>query len=347
VNPGLALQSRQSWGLRGATRAIRMSRWVAGEIGAETRGVVVGLQRRACHLALDSGSLVILSTPDVALAPNGVTLALQPRVTLGEAGVRVCQTMVLGTGVSARGRPPGRPDGRPADWLVELAGASTWEPRPRVEPIAPGALRDRLALTRALVMAEGAAESLRPVLQATAVATDGLQAAMIRMARGPVRHLIAAASGGDGEAVAGVAARLAGLGLGLTPSGDDLLAGFAAAWILVGEARGLDAAARQRVARALYAGAQASASRLGRVWLEHALRGELPEPMTRFVAVLLAAESCGLEPAVRGMLAVGASSGTDWAVGFVLGAAAAARTAAGAGSRSRGAVIPQDAAGSR
>jgi Protein of unknown function (DUF2877) len=326
---------------------MRASRWVQAEVGAESRGVVVGVQRRACHLALDSGALVILSTPDVALAPNGVTIALEPPVSQAETGVRVGQTVVLGTGVSARGRAPGQRDGRAVDWRVELAGASIWEPRARVEPIAPGALRGGLVLTRALVIAEGAAESLVPLLRGSAGATDDLQAGMVRMVRGPARHLRAAAAGGELEAVADAAARLAGLGPGLTPSGDDLLAGFAAAWTLVGESRGLDAAARQRVARALYAGAQAGASRLGRVWLEHALRGELPEPMTRFVAVLLASAPCGLESAVREMLAVGASSGTDWTVGFLLGAGAAARSAAGAGARSRGAVIAPDATGSR
>jgi hypothetical protein len=45
--------------------------------------------------------------------------------------------------------------------------------------------------------------------------------------------------------------------------------------------------------------------------------------MTRFVALLLAETSLDLTPAVRGALAVGSSSGTDWMVGFLLGADAA------------------------
>jgi len=45
--------------------------------------------------------------------------------------------------------------------------------------------------------------------------------------------------------------------------------------------------------------------------------------MTRFVGALFAAEPRDLVPAARGMLAVGASSGTDWTVGFLLGAGAA------------------------
>jgi hypothetical protein len=126
----------------------------------------------------------------------------------------------------------------------------------------------------------------------------------------------------DAASLTRAARGLAGLGPGLTPSGDDLLAGFAAAWILVGDALGLDRVARERVTAALFAGAELRASALGRVWLEHAGRGELLEPMTRFVATLLAPEPPELGAVVRGALAVGSSSGTDWMVGFLLAAAA-------------------------
>jgi hypothetical protein len=76
------------------------------------------------------------------------------------------------------------------------------------------------------------------------------------------------------------------------------------------------------VTAALLAGARPGASPLGRAWLEHAVRGELPEPMTRFAEALFAADARDLAPAARRMLAVGASSGTDWTVGFLLGAGA-------------------------
>jgi hypothetical protein len=132
---------------------------------------------------------------------------------------------------------------------------------------------------------------------------------------------VGAAVRGDAAAVARAARGLAGLGPGLTPSGDDLLAGFAAAWTLVGDSLGLDRGACARVTGAVLAGAAGGASPLGRVWLEHAVRGELLEPMTRFVSTLLAAEPRDLDAAVCGALAVGSSSGSDWMVGFVLGAA--------------------------
>jgi len=292
--------------------------------------VVVGVQHRACHLALDSGPLLLLSTPDVPLAPNGVRLDLAPAVTLAEVGVRVGQTVMLASG--ARGEATddsrGLADRGDADWLVALAGVPIWEPRPRVRPMALGDLDARLAITRAIALADGAAESLLPLLWPLLWASEAdpavLPSGMVRLALEPARRLSEAAARGDAEQVAGAAGRLAGLGPGLTPSGDDFLAGFAAAWTLVGQSLGCDGAGRRRVTHALVSGARAGASLLGRAWIEHAVRGELPEPMTRFAAALFAAEARDLGPAARTMLAVGASSGTDWTVGFLLGAAALA-----------------------
>jgi hypothetical protein len=189
-----------------------------------------------------------------------------------------------------------------------VEAAEIWEPRPRVSRLALGILADRLRATRAVTLGEATAPSLLPLLWGAA---------------GPARRLGEAAIGRDTAAVARAAAGLAGLGPGLTPSGDDLLAGFAAAWTLSAEALGRDGAARRRVTAALGAGARAGASPLGRAWLAHAVRGELPEPMTRFAHALFDGEAGDLAPAVRGVLAVGASSGTDWTVGFLLGGAAA------------------------
>jgi hypothetical protein len=49
--------------------------------------------------------------------------------------------------------------------------------------------------------------------------------------------------------------------------------------------------------------------------------------MTRFVAALLGDGPRDVAAAARGALAVGSSSGTDWMVGFVLGAGATLRLA--------------------
>lgn len=293
--------------------AIRVSRCVRERLDAGGRAVVRGVQRRACHLTLDDGPLVILSMPDVPLAPNAFAVDLGAYATLEAAGFRAGQSVSLGVGA----RP-----GPEADWWVALGAGEPWEPRPRVPSSAPPDLADRLRAVRVTVVAEGARESLLPLIWVSESDRGGLPAGSLRSAAPAARMLVAAAIRRDATSVERAAGRLAGLGSGLTPSGDDVLAGFAAAWALVGASLTLDGTARRVVTGALRSGADAAASPIGRAWLEHACRGELLEPMTRFVALLLAGTSLDLTPAVRGALAVGSSSGADWMVGFLLGTGA-------------------------
>jgi Protein of unknown function (DUF2877) len=272
---------------------------------------VVGIQRRACHLVVDGGPLLILSGPDVALAPNGLSVDVAPHVGLRDVGFHLGERVWLG---------PGAPADDVADWLVIVDSALTWEPRPSVHRVEPRDLRDRLRAARAAVVADGAAESLLPLLWASESEADGLRPALVRTAGTPARLLSDAAFRRDEASVTQAARGLAGLGPGLTPSGDDLLTGFVAAWTLVGEALGRDRAGCERVTAAVVAGGERGVSPLGCAWLEHACRGELLEPMTGFVASLLSPTPWDLVATARGALAVGSSSGTDWMVGFLLAA---------------------------
>jgi Protein of unknown function (DUF2877) len=274
---------------------------------------VLGIQRRACWLAVGDGSLVILSTPDAPLAPNALAVDVAAHLMLADAGFRAGQVVAL------VGSAPSDPD---ADWLVTLDSASTWEPRPRVERIVLRDLVDRLRRARATVVADGEGGSLLPLLWASGADAGAWRPGLVAVAGIPARLLCNAAVRGDAASAARAARGLGGLGPGLTPSGDDLLAGFAAAWILVGDSLGLDGVARERVTDGVVVGARRGASPLGRAWLDHARRGELLEPMTRFVAALLGPEACDLAATVRGALEVGSSSGTDWMVGFLLASGA-------------------------
>ena len=274
--------------------------------------MVRAVQRRACHLAVAGGPLLLLCRPDVPLAPNAFAVDVEPHVALEDQGFRVGHVVSLGGSASSD---------HDADWRIALETTALWEPRPGIVPITPRDLADRVRVTRATVVAEGAGESLLPLLWALERGAHGLGSGIAGTAGRAARLLCDAAVRGDAAAVARAARGLAGLGPGLTPSGDDLLAGFVGAWTLVGAALGGDRTARARVTAAVVAGAARGASPLGRIWLEHARRGELLEPMTRFVTNLLAPDARGLDAAVRGPLAVGSSSGTDWMVGFLLASA--------------------------
>lgn len=303
---------RERFGLR----ALRVSRWVDGRLAEPepVRAVVHSVFRRVANLRLGPGDLLSLSAPEVALAPNGVAIELPVDVTMGGLGFEPGQPAALdsmGLGV---------PD---AHVEVTFSGATRWEPRPRVCRVASTELARRAGEARKLAIAEGESGSLLPLLWGREAQGGAVLTGVGLAARGAVALLSDGAPRCDGSAVKQAASRLAGLGPGLTPSGDDLLTGFAAAWTLSAKATGLPRRARTRVAIALLAGASGRASELGGAWLAHAVRGEVAEPMGQFFTALLGGAPGGMAPALRGVLALGATSGTDWMVGALLGADAA------------------------
>jgi hypothetical protein len=109
----------------------------------------------------------------------------------------------------------------------------------------------------------------------------------------------------------GAVARLAGRGEGLTPAGDDVLAGYAA-WRWA-----------QNVPVALSAEACAP---LGREYLRCAERGELPEPAARVLEAIRAGDPQAAARRARGLAEWGASSGAALLWGIAAGACGSVRS---------------------
>jgi Protein of unknown function (DUF2877) len=103
---------------------------------------------------------------------------------------------------------------------------------------------------------------------------------------------------------------LAGLGEGLTPAGDDAIAGYAAWGYSSGTPARLSAAAGGR------------SSPLGLAYIRCAERGELPDAGARLLAALRAGDRHAATAAARALRDWGASSGAALAWGIVSGAAA-------------------------
>jgi hypothetical protein len=109
----------------------------------------------------------------------------------------------------------------------------------------------------------------------------------------------------------GAVAQLAGRGDGLTPAGDDALAGFAA-WRWACDAPVVLPAQR--------------CAPLGRDYLRCAERGELPQPAGTTLAAIRAGDPQAAARRARGLAGWGASSGAALLWGMAVGAA---QTAAG------------------
>jgi hypothetical protein len=128
---------------------------------------------------------------------------------------------------------------------------------------------------------------------------------------------------------------LIGLGVGLTPSGDDYLVGFLA---------GLEASRQPghpALAAAIAANAPSRTTEIGASMLIHAARGEYAERLHDVLLAIASPSGEELDRAIVRALAYGATSGADTLVGLLaamdVAAAPAARTAARAAQTARSA----------
>ncbi len=299
-------------------RATRISRWLSDRLAeAPTTATIASVHRRVANVRLDREGFASVGAPEIPLGANGLTIDLGPSITLDGIGLRPGQAVRLHSGALRV------PD---ADVEIDLGAAVSWEPRPPAQQVEPEELARRAREARAIALAEGEGRSLLALLWWRDEYPDGR--ALVRAAARPAAELRSASFAGDTAGVERAARGLAGLGPGLTPSGDDYLAGFAAAWALASESLGRDGHRTAAVLDSLRIGAAPGASELGRAWIAHAVRGEVAEPLGRFLTTLLGSESAGLGATVRGVLGLGATSGADWMAG-ALAATDAALTAEG------------------
>jgi len=184
-------------------------------------------------------------------------------------------------------------DGALAVGEWRLRAVRWWDSRPALPPTDPVLLRRRAAV---------AGDCFAPVADA------GLGAALMA---------------GDPAAVLGAAQQLIGNGAGLTPLGDDVLAGAMASAFLLGRAAGRDGLWQMvaGVAPTLLATARERTTGLSATLLRHACRGEVDEASAALLQAL-----CGRgDPpaALESLLALGHTSGRGLATGLLAGAAAA------------------------
>ena len=138
----------------------------------------------------------------------------------------------------------------------------------------------------------------------------------------PLLRLLVYASWQCDVAGVGEAARgLAGLGPGLTPSGDDTLGGFAGVLALLSTQLSVDAVPRSHLASIIVNAARPRTTKLSVTLLEHAARGEMAEQVGELLTALAlpVEESEAVLHAADRVLAYGACSGGDTLLGLLLG----------------------------
>jgi len=267
-------------------------------------GVVRGATERAAYLDL-GGFVVALTAPGVPLMPNGIAV---PRTDVADGAVRAGADGIVFSGGG----------------VVSWDGAARWDPTlRRAAPENAPVLRARAAAVLdalGVAGAEAGAADAAPVFAAFGLSVAGAgagpappgAAAGSERARAGLGHLRRAIGDRDPGAAALAAERLLGLGGGLTPEGDDVLAATAAVVAAAGDAAGFAAADRARWLAALVPDDVASrTTALSATLLVLARDGRIVEPVHRLLDP--AAGDAAWRDALATLAATGASTGRAYA----------------------------------
>lgn len=240
---------------------------------------IVGLYPTALYLDDDRATIAVV-TRDAVRLPNALVLTASSGAR-PFAGVDPGASASVGAGVVTVG-------------ALRFAPARTWEARPALPAVTPRALAHRAQELARLLAAHPAGITIHP-------------------------RLAAACARRDARMAAEAATTLVGLGPGLTPSGDDVLAGtLAALRLLGGDERFTDA-----LAAAAVTDARTRTTTLAAALLTCAAVGQVSPQVADVLRGLTGEQP--LAPAVARLLGVGHTSGSDLAHGLLVGARAACR----------------------
>jgi hypothetical protein len=179
---------------------------------------------------------------------------------------------------------------------LAVSAAAWWNPRPKLPSTRPALLPEGVRQLRNALYGEGVPHS--------AFTLPGLPTGP----GGPLAALRGAVRRADLDAALRTATRLIGLGPGLTPAGDDVMAGTIAGLVLLGHP------AAERFAAGVYSLAAGRTTELSRALLRHAACGRVSGEYAAVLHALVGERP--LAPAVAGLLATGSTSGRAMALGL-------------------------------
>ncbi|MGZ4606528.1 MAG: DUF2877 domain-containing protein [Blastococcus sp.] len=179
---------------------------------------------------------------------------------------------------------------------LAVSAAAWWNPRPRLPSLRPALLPEGVRQLRTTLYGEGVPHS--------AFTLPGLPTGP----GGPLAALRGAVRRADLDAALRTATRLIGLGPGLTPAGDDVMAGTIAGLVLLGHP------SAERFAAGVYSLAAGRTTELSRALLRHAAAGRVSGEYAAVLHGLVGERP--LAPAVAQLLATGSTSGRAMALGL-------------------------------
>lgn len=282
---------------------------------ARARGRVHSVFRRACNIETDAGELITLLAGELGNLPHGIRLA--GPVASFAAWLSKGQAAIL------EERMLRVPD---AGFTLNLSGAAIWcgtVSAPSVETLhadlaGPDAGNNAAALKelRATLLAHAPERGIALLLRDGRNAKSPLDRALTARLTNVLPRMALATRTRDADAIAALAARLVGLGEGLTPSGDDFLVGYLAAlWSRADREQGIDALLRKLKAPLDEVFSQTHA--ISRQMLSDALQGRFAESLVDVVRAL--SGSGHVVDTTMQALRSGHSSGADTLCGLLFG----------------------------
>ncbi len=275
-------------------------------------GAIHSVFHRAANIVLDDTMLALLSA-ELPRMPNSIRLP-SSMMSMLLRSMRPDMPVVIEGG---RLLIPA------CNFSLSLPDAPAWEPRPE---IAHCQWRREIVMQHTSSLAhylagrrsqDGLAELVRPLLLGVSMQ----ERLLLQTALPALRMLMQACWRQEHAEIEEAARRLAGLGPGLTPSGDDTLGGFAAVMALLSPYLSVDAMPRVHLAAIIANAARSRTTLLSATLLQYAACGEVGEHLGMLLlALALPAEAS--EAVLRAsdrLLAFGASSGSDTLLGILLG----------------------------
>jgi hypothetical protein len=281
-------------------RAIRQEGWT---------GEVMAVHPHSVYVTDEDDEIYAIVHQPLGNGPLNLVIPAEP--------AHLFNGLALGTSLASTGARLGVGEGI----TIGLDGAAVWESTVHAALAADGALLDRgLAVLCRDITERAPAESLARLLPH--LDDEDLPDALERVAHFPRSHALI---GGLAESLAHrdrrrlkvVTSSLAGLGPGLTPAGDDFIAGILLALAIVRAQRG-DPALNE-IAHLLVETAAPRTHEISAAYLRAAYDGQVSERWDPLLAALAAGDAERLTAASGPVLATGETSGADMLAGFVVG----------------------------
>ena len=281
----------------------------------EGEGTVQGVFDAAINI-LFAGGLVSLVPEVVQRGPLNVTL----RVPVGPP-----RMISFGIRAGDKVRVHGFTLELGDRYLITFGSARVYSPKHKftLQMLANNEIEANLEVVRKTALLFGNMAGLGELLALTPLEAARVTAENLNIFASSALHRIVrleqAFRSGKKNPVKDAVCDLIGLGPGLTPSSDDMLAGLVLVSVLYAKNRGYVQGVSRVLTQVVAEEARGRTTILSEEYLRQAASGRGNEPVIRLCAVLLTGGPESVERETRRVLAIGETSGTDTVLGIVLG----------------------------